>query len=358
MNLLSLGWNSFFEEQFLIWKDSGLFPGRVISSSGYIYQTESEFGRFKAQISGHFQYFALSSADYPVVGDWVLLRDAGDLFIIEKVLERKSFFSRSAAGKRSDEQVIVSNIDIMFIVAALDGGRNFTQGGLERYITMVHDGGALPVILLNKCDLCSKDKVEDFVNTAQIVARDIEVIPVSALTGESIDKLRKLLKEGITAAFTGPSGVGKSALINSLVGSTVQKTGEVRSDDKRGRHTTTHKELFFLPDGAMIIDTPGLRELVPYGDVSSLDMTFSEISKAAFNCRFKNCSHRDEPGCAVLRLVEEGEIAYERYSNYMAMKKEIIENERRKSEKWHLEQKAKDKALSKIVKNYYKEHKQ
>ena len=357
MNLTDIGWTSFFEEQFLIWKRSGLFPGRVVNSSGYIYQIESELGSFSSKVSGNFKYFVTSQSDYPVVGDWVILRESEGVFVIEKVLERKSIFSRACSGKRSDEQIIVSNIDIIFIVAGLDGGRNFTQGGLERYITMVHDGGALPVILLNKCDLCSKDQVEDFIKMAKVVAGDVEVTPVSAMTGEGIDKIEKFLAQGVTAAFTGPSGVGKSALINSLVGKTVQKTGDVRPDDRKGRHTTTHKELFFLPDGAMIIDTPGLRELVPYGDASALDMTFNEISNAALNCRFKNCSHTNEPGCAVLRLVEEGEIAYERYHNYMAMKKEIIENERRKSEQWHLEQKAKDKALAKIVKSYYKEYK-
>ncbi|OQA94027.1 MAG: putative ribosome biogenesis GTPase RsgA [Spirochaetes bacterium ADurb.Bin218] len=280
------------------------------------------------------------------------------MFVIEKVLERKSIFSRACSGKRSDEQIIVSNIDIIFIVAGLDGGRNFTPRGIERYITMVYNGGALPVILLNKCDLCIAEELEDFIKLTKVVAGNIDIIPVSALTGTGIYRIKQLLMPGITAAFTGPSGVGKSALINSLMEAFVQKTGETRSSDKRGRHTTSHRELFCLPGGGMLIDTPGLRELMPYGDVAFVDMTFSEISKAAFNCRFKNCSHRDEPGCAVLRLVEEGEIAYERYSNYMAMKKEIIENERRKSEKWHLEQKAKDKALSKIVKNYYKEHKQ
>jgi ribosome biogenesis GTPase len=357
MNLTDIGWTSFFEEQFLIWKRSGLFPGRVVNSSGYIYQIESELGSFSSKVSGNFKYFVTSQSDYPVVGDWVILRESEGVFVIEKVLERKSIFSRACSGKRSDEQIIVSNIDIIFIVAGLDGGRNFTPRGIERYITMVYNGGALPVILLNKCDLCIAEELEDFIKLTKVVAGNIDIIPVSALTGTGIYRIKQLLMPGITAAFTGPSGVGKSALINSLMEAFVQKTGETRSSDKRGRHTTSHRELFCLPGGGMLIDTPGLRELMPYGDVAFVDMTFKEISDAALNCRFKNCSHTYEPGCAVSKLLSEGEISYERYQNYVTIKQEMINLEKRKDERYRHEQKARDKVLSKRIKNYYKEFK-
>ena len=208
MNLTDIGWTSFFEEQFLIWKRSGLFPGRVVNSSGYIYQIESELGSFSSKVSGNFKYFVTSQSDYPVVGDWVILRESEGVFVIEKVLERKSIFSRACSGKRSDEQIIVSNIDIIFIVAGLDGGRNFTPRGIERYITMVYNGGALPVILLNKCDLCIAEELEDFIKLTKVVAGNIDIIPVSALTGTGIYRIKQLLMPGITAAFTGPSGVG------------------------------------------------------------------------------------------------------------------------------------------------------
>jgi len=356
MNLSELGWNSFFEEQFDRWSGSGLLPGRVAGEAGHIYEVETCSGRFKAQVSGHFQYIAAGRSDYPSVGDWVLLRGDSDLLIIERVLDRISLFSRLAAGRRFDEQVIASNIDIMFIVASLDGGRNFTQRGIERYIVMVRDGGAEPVIILNKCDLCSGSEREDFITMARSVAGDIPVIMVSAKTGEGMEQVRGILTRGITAAFTGPSGAGKSALINNLLGSNKQVTGELREEDKRGRHTTTRRELFHLANGAMVIDTPGLRELRPYGDTESLDAAFAEIADAAAGCRYSDCSHIDEPGCAVLRLVSEGEIEYARYQNYITIRNEMKSLEMMKSDKGKLERKARDKALSKVIKNYLKDH--
>jgi len=356
MILSESGWNDFFEEQFLRWSGSGLVPGRVVGEAGYIYEVETGTGRFNAQVSGHFQYIAAGRADYPAVGDWVLLRGESDLLIVERVLDRKSLFSRLAAGKRIDEQVIASNIDIMFIVASLEGGRNFTQRGIERYIVMVNDGGAEPVIILNKCDLCSETEREDFITMARSVAGDIPVLMVSAKTGEGMEQVRGLLSTGVTAAFTGPSGAGKSALINNLLGRDVQRTGALREDDLRGRHTTTRRELFHLESGAMVIDTPGLRELRPYGDTKSLDAAFTEIAEAAEGCRFSDCSHIDEPGCAVLQLVSEGAIEYERYQNYITILNEMSNLEMMKSEKGRLERKARDKALSKLVKNYYKDH--
>jgi len=356
MRLADLGWNDFFEEQFSRWTGSGLIPGRIAGEAGYIYEVETERGRFNAQVSGHFQYMAAGRADYPAIGDWTLLRGNDEPLIIEQVLERESVFSRLAAGRRCDEQVIASNIDIMFIVAALDGGRNFTQRGVERYIVMVRDGGAEPVIILNKCDLCSSEEREDFTALARAVAGNIPVLMASALTGEGMDKVKELLSPGITAAFTGPSGAGKSALINNLLGRETRKTGELRDDDKRGRHTTTNRELFHLEDGAMVIDTPGLRELRPYGDTESLDAAFTEIADAAAGCRFTDCSHTDEPGCSVLRLVSEGVIEFERYQNYITIKNEMTALEAMKSEKGKLERKARDKALSKLVKNYNRDH--
>ncbi|PKL19586.1 MAG: ribosome small subunit-dependent GTPase A [Spirochaetae bacterium HGW-Spirochaetae-5] len=358
MKLEDIGWNSFFEDQYAVWSGSGLIPGRVTGEAGHLYSVETEKGRSDARISGHFQYTAAGPGDYPAVGDWVLMRSESDPMIIEKILERGSVFSRRAAGKRSDEQVIAANIDIMFIVAALDGGRNFTQRGLERYIVMVSDGGAEPVIILNKCDLCSESERAEFKTMAASVSGNIPVFMVSALTGEGIEQMNGLLVQGVTAAFTGPSGAGKSALINQLMGRGVQKTGSLREDDKRGRHTTTRKELFLLGSGAMVIDTPGLRELRPYGDTESLDAAFTEIAHAADSCRFKDCTHTDEPGCGVLGLVSEGLIEYERYQSYITIRGEIESFSMMKSEKGRMARKAKEKTLSKIIKNYNRDFKQ
>ncbi|HPS87158.1 MAG TPA: ribosome small subunit-dependent GTPase A [Spirochaetota bacterium] len=352
MKLEDLGWNESFSRQYGDLKNAGLIPGRVIYVSGPQYGIETEAGRVDANISGHFQYTSSGRADYPAAGDWVLLRGDSGAYMIDKVLERESVFSRKGSGKRCDEQVIAANIDIMFIVASLDGGRNFTLRGIERYIVMVRDGGAEPVILLNKCDLCAdRDNVMEQVHT---VSGDIPVFMVSALTGEGMEHVTGFLAHAVTAAFTGPSGAGKSALINSLIGTSVEKTGSIREDDKRGRHTTTHRELFFLSWGAMVIDTPGLRELSPYGDVESLDLAFADIAEASSGCRFSDCSHTDEPGCEVIRLVNEGEIDSARYRNYISIRGEMEFLNSRKDVNARLEKKAKEKTISKLIKDYYK----
>jgi len=352
LKLEDMGWENFFSEQCAGHKDYGLIPGRVIYVTGPLYGIETETGRFSAAISGHFQYTSSRRSDYPAAGDWVLLRGDPGGYMIDRVLERSSLFSRKGVGKVCDEQVIAANIDIMFIVAALDGGRNFTLRGIERYIVMVSDGGAEPVVILNKCDLCAER--EEFMALAKGVTQGVPLFMVSALTGEGMDDVHKFLKPGVTAAFTGPSGAGKSALINSLTGRAVEKTGEIREDDKRGRHTTTHRELFFLQSGAMVIDTPGLRELTPYGDVESLDLAFADIADASRECRFADCSHTDEPGCAVIALMNEGTIDHARYENYIAIRSGMDSLNSRKDVKARLEQKAKDKMLSKRIKEYFK----
>lgn len=358
MKLSDLGWSGFFEEQYKRFAGSGLFPGRIVSRGINTYVAETENGRVNAVVSGHFQYIAAGRADYPATGDWVLLRGDGELLVIEKVLDRVSRFSRIGAGRSFDEQVIASNIDIMFVTASLEGGRNFTLRGIERYIVMVNDGGSEPVIVLNKCDLCTDDERMDFITRAGTVAGDISVLPVSAKTGEGLELINGLLTAGVTAAFTGPSGAGKSALVNALLGRTTQRTGSLRESDLRGRHTTTGQELFLLQSGGMVIDTPGLRELRPFGDTDSLDSAFSEIAAAAIRCRFSDCTHTDEPGCAVLELVSEGEIDSDRYQNYITIRDEMLAAEMMKSEKGRLERKARDKAISKLLKNYNREHRE
>lgn len=352
MKLEDMGWREFFSEQITDLKYPGIIPGRVVYVTGPLYGVETGAGRVDAPLSGSFQYTAAGRSDYPAAGDWVLLRGDPGSCMIERVLERSSRFSRKGAGSICDEQVIAANIDIMFIVSALDGGRNFTLRGIERYIVMVKDGGAEPVLLLNKCDLC--ENRENFLEQAASVSGDIPVFMVSALTGEGMDKVSALLTPAVTAAFTGPSGAGKSALINSLIGADVEKTGNIREDDKKGRHTTTHRELFFLSSGAMVIDTPGLRELTPFGDIESLDLAFTDIAEASVSCRFRDCSHVDEPGCAVIESVNEGRIGNSRYLNYISIRKDMETLNSLKDVKGRLERKAKEKNLSKRIKEFYK----
>ena len=358
MKLERLGWSDFFEAQFAPLKGSGLVPARVTAEAGPVYMVETGEGPATAQVSGRFQYIACGRADFPATGDWVLARGEGDLLMIERVLDRKSRFSRTAAGGGSDEQVLAANVDTMFVTASLEGGRNFTERGLERYLVMVADGGAAPVIVLNKCDLCPADERDDFSRRVASIAGNVPLVMLSALTGEGLDALRAHLVPGETAAFTGPSGVGKSALINALLGREVQHTGRVREDDRRGRHTTTRRELFFLENGAMMIDTPGLRELRPSGDAASLELAFPEIAEAAAHCKFRDCGHADEPGCAVLRQVSEGTIAHDRYQAYMSLASEMRAVEALRTEKGRRERKARDREIAKLVKEYNRKHRE
>ena len=355
MKIEDYGWNDYFDKAYMPWKESGLKPGRVVSSSGQFYGVACGEGRRDVPVSGHFKYTAAVAGDYPAVGDWVLLRHEGDSSLIERVLPRRTAFTRRASGGSSQEQVIAANIDYMFIAASIEGGRQFTERGLERYIVMVRDSGAEPVIILNKCDLASESEREEFTARAVSVSGDIPVLMVSALTGEGIESLKRLLIPGITAALTGPSGVGKSALINALSGAGIQATGETRKDDLRGRHTTTRRDLFLLGSGAMVIDTPGLRELCPAGDMESLDLAFEEIAEASSQCRFTDCRHMDEPGCAVLQQVSDGYIDQDRYENYIRLRGEMESLEMLRSERGRSEKRLKEKEISKLIKRYYRE---
>ncbi len=352
MNLEELGWNESFDDKFQIYKEQGLIAGRIIKEVRHLYKVYTEESIINAEVSGHFHYTAIDKSDYPTIGDWVALRKVEDKAFVEKVLTRRSFFSRKSAGIETEEQVIASNIDFLCIVCGLDGGRNFNLRGIERYTTMAIEGGAKPVLILNKADLCS-DPEEAFLR-AQSICDDIPIHLVSALTGEGIDKLSIDFKTGSTVAFTGHSGVGKSSLINSLLGSDILITGNLRESDLRGKHTTTHKELFFLKGGAMVIDTPGMRELQLWGKTEGLNDTFGEIAEAAKNCRFKDCSHQGEPGCAVQELLTEGLLEFERYQNYLDMRAELQYLESRVSERGRLERKAKEKDLSKNIRHFYK----
>jgi ribosome biogenesis GTPase len=350
MDLNQLGWNDFFERRFSPLKEQGLTPGRIVRETHHCYDVHTTSGIYPAQISGLFHYRAVVRSDYPTIGDWVAMTESSGTFVIEKVLARKSSFSRKTAGRDIDEQVIAANIDILFIVNALDGGRNFNMRGIERYIAMATDGGARPVIVLNKSDLC-EDREQALCEAG--IYDDIPVHLVSALTGDGLDELMESCGAA-TVALAGPSGVGKSSLINALLGEERIRTGAQRRNDLRGRHTTTHKELFFLKGGLMLIDTPGLRELGLWADMDSINKAFRDISEIASGCRFKDCAHQDEPGCAVQKALLEGRIDHARYENYLSMNSEISFLNSKKDVRSRLERKAKEKRLSKLIKKYYK----
>ncbi len=352
MNLQQMGWSDYFETRFSPFRTHGLIPGRVVRESRHIYDVCTESGRYTSRISGHFQYTAAARSDYPTVGDWVSLRDSDGTLTIEKVLERRSSFSRRAAGGEFDEQVIAANIDILCIVSALDGGRSFNLRGIERYLALAMESGSRPVVVLNKVDLAADAEAARL--EAQSVSPEVPIHAVSALTGQGLDELCRSFAAGATVALTGPSGVGKSALINALLGEEKLRTGAQREDDLRGRHTTTHKELFFLPGGAMLIDTPGLRELGLWGDEDGLDGAFSDIAEIARKCRFRDCSHRGEPGCAVQKELSEGNLEHARYENYLELRSELAYLNSRADVKSRLERKAREKELSRLVKDFNK----
>jgi len=301
--------------------------GRVYAQHRNLYKIITEKGEVSATVSGKLQYELINKKDYPVVGDWVNFEELGHgEGIIHKIQERKTLICRKVAGAKSEEQVLAANIDKIFITMSLNN--NFNLRRLERYINIAWDSGATPVILLTKLDLC--EDLEDKLLELDEVALGIDKISVSSLTGEGVEVVRSLIKSDDTVVFIGSSGVGKSTIINRLLGEEVQITKEVGEYDK-GRHTTTHRELFVLPTGGAIIDTPGMRELqLSQGDVEA---TFNDIENLALKCHFSDCKHKSEPKCAVQEAIERGELSRARFESYEKIKREIANEEKRRRAK-------------------------
>lgn len=314
IRLSDLGWSPWFETRLADQLGSGGVPGRVVAAYGAAYTVSAEHGDVLASIPGRLKHAAADAASLPAVGDWVVLAGA----IIQVVLERRTSLSRRAASKATEEQVIAANMDLVLIVSAVVDDFNVRR--LERYLTVAWDSGASPVVVLTKTDLVpSPDPVID---QAMETAAGVPVMVTSAVTGEGIDELRKQFAAGLTAVLVGSSGVGKSSLINRLLGQPVLPTNTLRRDG-RGRHTTTRRELLEIPGGGLLIDTPGLREVQLWADEGSLDQAFDDIRQLAAGCRFNDCRHQTEPGCAVRQALDDGRLAPERFAGYRKLEREL-----------------------------------
>lgn len=300
-------------------RGEGQRPARVVLTQRGIFRLQGEDEAFDAVLSGRLRHLAEASEQRPAVGDWVLYSrpDAAGMGLIDDLLPRQSKLSRKVAGERAVEQVLAANVDRILVVMGLDGDYNLRR--LERYLVMTRESGARPVVVLSKADLC--DDVSERRAGAASVADGAPVLVVSALTGD-LEPLREELRPGETLALVGSSGAGKSTLINHLAGEDLLRTGAVRQNDDRGMHTTTHRELFLLPEGYLLIDNPGLRELQLWSAEDGLDEAFDDIRALAAGCRFRDCAHGDEPGCAVQAAIRDGRLARERWRNFEGLQRE------------------------------------
>lgn len=328
--LEALGWDPVREAEFQPLAQKGLIPGRISLEHNHIYRvlTGGEDGEVLSEASGRIRHRAGARREMPAVGDWVALEldPAGHRARISSILERRTWFSRKAAGREAVEQVIVANVDVALLVFGLDKPVN--PRAIERYLAVASRSRAQSVILLNKADVT--DAVADAVQEAEAVAGLTPVHAVSARLPGGLDTLHRYLAAGRTVVFLGPSGVGKSTLVNALLGAELLPTGEVRDWDQRGRHTSVHRQLVVRPAGGLIVDTPGMRELQLWDSEEELAETFADIEGLAAGCRFRDCGHDREPGCAVKQAVDAGDLAAERYGNYLKLRREqaLLEQQR------------------------------
>jgi ribosome biogenesis GTPase / thiamine phosphate phosphatase len=345
MNLELLGWGSFFSKNFSSQIQDGYTIGRVAVEQKNTYILYTEFGEISAEISGKMRHQATGRQDFPAVGDWVALsRLQGEpKATIQKILPRKSKFSRKTVGAVTDEQIVATNIDTVFLVSGLD--KDFNKRRIERYLILVWESGANPVIVLNKADLC--DEIEQRQSEVEAIASGVPIVVLTALENKGLDALIPYLSIGQTVALIGSSGVGKSTITNQLVGQDIQAVQSVRLGDNRGRHTTTHRELIILPSGGLLIDTPGMREIQMWTGLDGLQETFADIETLATLCRFRNCKHEKEPGCAVQQALLDGTLDEERLRNYQKLQHELDYLSRKQDQKAYLAEKERWKKVTK-----------
>jgi ribosome biogenesis GTPase len=352
MDIQQLGFNDWFEER----KDADLPDDfrivRIITSGRRHYTISNGIVEIQAESSGKLMYQGDSPLDFPAVGDWVYaqIMEADSTAIIHRIFPRRSQLVRKTAGKRIEYQLLAANIDTAFIIQAFDADYNLRR--LERYLVMVNDGRIRPVVLLSKSDLKPREEVDGIISDIRRLMPEVTVLAFSTITGSGVEKIREFLLPARTFCLLGSSGVGKTTLINHLIGRDMFETRAVRETDGKGRHTTTRRQLITLPNGALMIDTPGMRELGTIALDGGLEDTFGEITELSGGCRFHDCRHTTETGCAVLAALRDGSLDPGRYRNYLKMKKEADFHNAS-----YLEKKERDKKFGKMVKSVMKHKK-
>ena len=347
--LEELGWSSFFAEA---WRDlaaEGSVPGRVIVAHSRVLRLRGAEGEFQSEVSGRLRHRARRPEDRPAVGDWVAFSppSGSGRALVHAVLPRRTAFVRRAAGDLAVQQILAANVDTVFLVMGLD--RDFNPRRIERALVLAWESGALPVVLLNKADVC--DDADARRAEVEAAAPGVSVLVLAAKEGTGLDALSPWLERGKTVALLGSSGVGKSTIVNRLLGEERQRTREVRSSDQRGRHTTTHRELVILPSGGLLLDTPGLREIQLWASDEALSSAFSDLEALAPGCRFRDCAHDSEPGCAVRAAVEANELSAERLASYQKLRAELRALETREDPLLQSEERGRWRAIHKSLKH-------
>ena len=351
--LENLGWNPRFAAYFAEYSQRGMCPARIVFEGRSNYRVITEYGEMSAVLTGKLMHASEGREDLPVVGDWVaadILDESPKRAVVGAILPRVSVFARKEAGERVRQQPVAANVDTVFIASGLDG--DFSLRRIERYLALAWESGALPVVLLTKSDLCAD--VESRIREVEDIAPGVFVHALSIIQQTGFDGIDDYLVKGKTVALLGSSGVGKSTIINYLLGNTVQQVNEVRENDSRGRHTTTSRQIFITPSGGLVVDTPGMRELQLWNASDGLGEAFRDIEEIATNCRFGDCRHESEPGCAVQNALRTGRLDPLRMESYRKLLRELHHLEVRQNKSAAAEERDKWKQIHKEIRNIEK----